>query len=64
MEDVEEETNRLIRLGWKLLASGRSPEEGYAGMTYLAPVSGTIVELVTPAIKPRFERWWAGGSLS
>ena len=64
VEDVEEETNRLIRLGWKLLASGRSPEEGYAGMTYLAPVSGTIVELVTPAIKPRFERWWAGGSLS
>ncbi|MCH1512716.1 MAG: VOC family protein [Acidimicrobiales bacterium] len=64
VDDVKAETDRLIALGWDLLASAKSPEEGYAGMAYLAPPSGTIVELVTPAIKPKFERWWAGEPLN
>ena len=61
VDDVKAETDRLIALGWDLLASAKSPEEGYAGMAYLAPPSGTIVELVTSANKPRFDRWYAGG---
>ncbi|MBG01520.1 MAG: hypothetical protein CL470_04540 [Acidimicrobiaceae bacterium] len=63
VDDVKQETDRLLSLGWSLLASAKSPEEGYAGMSYLAPQNGTIVELVSSAIKPRFERWWSGGSL-
>ncbi len=63
VDDVKEETERLLGLGWRLLAAARSPEDGYSGMSYLAPPNGTIVELVTSAIKPRFERWWSGGSL-
>ena len=61
VDDVKGETERLLALGWDLLGSARSPEEGYASMAYLAPPSGTIVELVTSANKPRFERWYAGG---
>tara|TARA_Y100000817_G_C16840506_1_gene537768 strand:- start:168 stop:641 length:474 start_codon:yes stop_codon:yes gene_type:complete len=62
VDDVKVETERLLGLGWDLLGSAKSPEEGYASMAYLAPPSGTIVELVTSANKPRFERWYAGGS--
>ncbi len=62
--DVAQETERFIRQGWTLLAAGVSPDKGYGGYTYVAPPSGTIVELVSMAIKPRFERWWAGGSLT
>ena len=61
VDDVKAETDRLIALGWDLLGSAKSPEEGYAGMSYLAPPSGTIVELVTSTNKPRFDRWYAGG---
>ena len=61
VDDVKGETERLLSLGWDLLGSARSPEEGYASMAYLAPPSGTIVELVTSANKSRFERWYAGG---
>lgn len=61
VDDVKAETDRLIALGWGLLGSAKSPEEGYASMAYLAPPSGTIVELVTSANKPRFDRWYAGG---
>ena len=61
VDDVKGETERLLALDWELLGSARSPEEGYASMAYLAPPSGTIIELVTSANKPRFERWYAGG---
>ena len=62
VDDVKTETERLLTLGWNLLGSAKSPKEGYASMAYLAPPSGTIVELVTSANKPRFERWYAGGT--
>ncbi|MBT95775.1 MAG: hypothetical protein CL431_07395 [Acidimicrobiaceae bacterium] len=64
VDDVANETERFLRDGWTLLAASRSPEEGYGGYTYLAPQSGTIVELVSRAMLPRFEEWWAGGSLT
>ena len=63
VDSVKDETNRLLELGWTLLASALAPEEGYGGMTYLAPQNGTIVELVSSAIRPRFEQWWAGNPL-
>jgi len=60
--DVRSETDRLRSLGWKLLGSARSPEEGYASMAYLAPPNGTVIELVSSENKPRFDHWYAGGS--
>jgi hypothetical protein len=40
-----------------------SPDKGYGAFTYVQPPSGLIVELVWSAIKPMFDRWFAGGPL-
>ena len=62
VDDVKAETERLLGLDWELLGSAKSPAEGFGNMTYLAPSNGTILELVASINKPRFERWWDGGS--
>ncbi len=63
VDDVAAETNRLVERGWEVVAAHLPPEEGFGGFTYVAPPSGMIVELVTAAIQPMFEQWWAGGRL-
>ena len=62
VDDVKTETERLMGLKWELLGAARSPDKGFGNMSYLAPSNGTILELVASSNKPRFERWWAGGS--
>ncbi len=64
VDNVASETERFLKDGWTLLAASTSPEDGYGGYTYVAPQSGTIIELVSRAMLPRFEQWWAGGSLT
>lgn len=63
VDDVAAETEAVLAQGWQLLGASTSPEQGYGGYTYVAPPSGTIVELVWSAVLPRFESWWAGGTL-
>lgn len=63
VDDVAAETERLAAAGWQVAAAGAPPEDGYGAYSYVVPPNGTIVELVTSAALPRFERWWAGGSL-
>ena len=62
VDDVKTETERLLGLKWELLGAAKSPDEGFGNMSYLAPSNGTILELVASSNKPRFERWWDGGS--
>ncbi|MDP6286009.1 MAG: VOC family protein [Acidimicrobiales bacterium] len=62
VDDVKVETERLLGFDWELLGAAKSPAEGFGNMTYLAPSNGTILELVASTNKPRFERWWSGGS--
>jgi catechol 2,3-dioxygenase-like lactoylglutathione lyase family enzyme len=62
-DDVAGETDALVAAGWKLLIAQRPPDDGYGVFTYVQPPSGLLVELVSSAAKPRFEQWWAGGSL-
>ena len=62
VDEVKKETEILLENSWELLGSAKSPEEGYGNMAYLAPGNGTMVELVASRNKPRFERWWSGGS--
>jgi catechol 2,3-dioxygenase-like lactoylglutathione lyase family enzyme len=62
-DDVKAETEYLVSQGWTLRMAQLPPERGYGGYTYVQPPSGLIIELVSSAIKPRFESWWAGGSL-
>jgi hypothetical protein len=62
-DDVPGDTVALLAKGWAIRASRRSPDEGFGSYTYVQPPSGTIVELVSVDVRPRFEAWWAGGSL-
>jgi len=63
-DDVQADTESLIADGWTLALAANPPDEGYGRFTYVRSPSGYLVEPVTIAAKPRFERWWAGGSLS
>jgi hypothetical protein len=63
VDDVAEETERFIKAGWRLEIAQQSPEDGYGAFTYVRSPSGILVEPVTSALKPTFERWWAGGDL-
>jgi Glyoxalase/Bleomycin resistance protein/Dioxygenase superfamily len=64
VDDVAKETNALVAKGWTLAAAGKAPKDGYGSFTYVVPPSGLIVELVSDAIRPMFERWFAGGPLA
>ncbi len=63
VDDVAAEADRARAAGWTIAAAAKSPDEGYGNFAYIQPPSGMIVELVNAAIKPRFDAWWAGGSL-
>ena len=63
-DDVAGETEALIGRGWSLRLAQTSPDDGYGAFTYVQPASGLIVELVTTAVRPMFERWFAGGPLA
>ncbi len=63
-DDVGAETERLMAQGWTLELAASPPDAGYGRFTYLRSPSGVLVEPVATSSKPRFERWWAGGSLT
>jgi len=62
-DDVAGDTQACLDAGWTLAAAGASPEDGYGAYTYVVPPNGFIVELVTSLALPRFEAWWAGGTM-
>jgi catechol 2,3-dioxygenase-like lactoylglutathione lyase family enzyme len=61
VDDVRGETEALLARGWTLRAAGAAPDEGYGAFSYLLPpTGGMVVELVSQALLPGFEAWWAG----
>ena len=62
VDDVAAEVERLVAEGWSLEAAQRSPEDGYGVMAYVRSPGGVLLEPVAVAVRPRFERWWSGGS--
>lgn len=62
-DDVRGDTQSLVDAGWTLLMAQAEPAHGYGAFTYVQPPSGLVVELVWSAIKPMFDRWFAGGPL-
>lgn len=64
VDDVAASVRRAEASGWICVAAGQSPDDGYGGFAYVQPPSGMIVEFVIDALRPRFDRWWAGGSLA
>jgi catechol 2,3-dioxygenase-like lactoylglutathione lyase family enzyme len=63
-DDVAADTEARLAAGWTLELAAAPPDEGYGRFTYLRSPQGVLVEPVSSASRPRFERWWAGGSLS
>lgn len=64
VDDVAEATKRSIDAGWVCRLAQVSPDEGFGTYTYVEPPgSAMLVEYVSSAVRPRFERWWSGGSL-
>ncbi|MEP7047364.1 MAG: VOC family protein [Ilumatobacteraceae bacterium] len=63
-DDVAGDTESLLADGWTLELAAAAPDEGYGRFTYVRSPSGYLVEPVSVGSKPRFERWWAGGSLA
>ncbi len=63
-DDVAADTQRMVDLGWTVALAQRGPEDGYGSFTYVVPPTGIIVEFVWSAVRPMFERWFAGGALA
>ncbi|MET0459819.1 MAG: VOC family protein [Ilumatobacteraceae bacterium] len=62
-DDVGGETERLLAGGWTLRLAQRDPADGYGVFTYVQPPCGLLVELVSTAVQPMFQRWFDGGPL-
>jgi hypothetical protein len=63
-DDIAGDTQRCIDAGWALRLAQCAPDEGFGTYTYVQPPgSAMLVELVSSAALPRFEIWWAGGTL-
>jgi hypothetical protein len=60
VDHVAAETERLVAAGWTVEMAEKPPEEGYGAVTYVRSPSGFLLEPVTAAIRPVFDRWWAG----
>jgi catechol 2,3-dioxygenase-like lactoylglutathione lyase family enzyme len=63
-DDVAADTEAMLADGYTLELAATSPEDGYGRFTYARSPFGYLVEPVAVTSKPRFERWWAGGSLT
>jgi hypothetical protein len=63
-DDPKAETERLLAKGWTLVMAANAPEDGYGRFTYVQAPSGLLVEPVAAVNRPRFEAWWAGGTLA
>jgi catechol 2,3-dioxygenase-like lactoylglutathione lyase family enzyme len=63
VDDVAATTSALVAAGWTLIGAQSSPDAGYGVYSYVQSPNGLVIEPVWSALKPRFEEWWAGGSL-
>ena len=63
VDDVAATTEQLVALGWTLEIAQVRPDDGYGAFSYVRAPTGFLLEPVAVAMRPAFERWWAGGSL-
>lgn len=65
VDDVAASAHAMQAQGWVLAGGGAPEAEGFGGFVYLTPpTGGPMIELVSPAIKPAFEKWWSGMALT
>ena len=57
-DDLAAEAEQLQRHGWRPLAAGASPQDGFGLICYLSPPDGgLVVELVSPDLRPVIAEW-------
>ena len=58
VDDLPAEADRLTGRGWRVLAAGAAPDDGYGIIAYLMPPTGGLtVELVSTDLGPVFFEW-------
>lgn len=62
-DDIAVDAQQFVSDGWTVDAAARAPEDGFGAFAYVTSPTGMIVELVAAAARPRFDVWFAGGSL-
>ena len=62
-DSIPVDAERFVTRGWTISAAARSPEDGFGGFAYVTAPTGMIIELVASSARPRFDAWFAGGSL-
>ena len=61
VDDLAAEADAVLSRGWTCAAAQQSPDDGFGVFAYVVPPSGAIVELVSSAVRPHFDQWWAAG---
>jgi hypothetical protein len=57
-DDLAAEAEELQRHGWRPLAAGASPQDGFGLICYLSPPDGgLVIELVSPDLRPVIAEW-------
>jgi hypothetical protein len=57
-QNLADAATTLQSLGWRALAAGASPDDGYGLICYLMPPNGgLIIELVDTALQPVIAEW-------
>lgn len=58
VDDLPGEIAVLVARGWKVLAAGAAPEQGYGTLAYIAPpMPGLLVELVSTQLLDAITEW-------
>lgn len=59
VENLPAEVERLLAAGWKVLAAGGAPDDGYGVLAYVTPPTTLfIAELVCLDLKPVIDGWF------
>ncbi|MDI1295906.1 MAG: VOC family protein [bacterium] len=58
VDDIAAEAQHLLAHGWRVVASGASPDDGFGLIAYMAPpIPGLLIELISTALKPTLDEW-------
>lgn len=58
VDDLAAEARHLLAEGWRVVAAGASPEDGFGLIAYMAPpIPGLLIELISTDLKPIIDDW-------
>ncbi len=58
VDDLPMEAEKLLSAGWRVLAAGAAPDDGFGTISYMAPpIPGLVVELVSTELESAIAEW-------